>query len=323
MSKVIGRSGAVGLGKESSRGTPVAATYWFPTDELMIEDRVKTIINETSVARIEGSIDEEVVQVFSEFSFGGVLTSDNIGMILLSLFGTDTPVVPGGETIVYEHTFTVAQSAQHQSLSVSYKDANSDVRIPNAVIGSLEISANALEWVKWKVEGMGLVSAGVSNTVAHVLKSPFHGKYCTMKKATLQSGLTGASATTIKAFNLKFNSNIITEDVLGSNAPADILNQAFTIEGSVTLYHTDNAFQTLQNAGTYQALRFSMQHPTTIGSAEKAELMIDLHRVIVKNREVKRANNDIMEESFDFTGLYFLTDSKMATVVLTNLIASY
>jgi len=114
------------------------------------------------------------------------------------------------------------------------------------------------------------------------------------------------------------------EEVLGANTPNDVLNQDFGIKGSVTLIHTAATYHDLELAGTFQALRFDFQNTdVTIGASANPGLQIDLHRASILNYKRKQSLNNIVEESFDFKARYSLTDSKMITVVLTNLLTAY
>lgn len=323
MSKIIGRLSSIGIGKESSRGTSVAPTYWIPFLEASAEDTVKRVVNETSIARLEDSDGSEITQKLGEFSWTTKLKQTHFGLVLLSLFGSVSSAVKGGETIVYEHTYSVGQTVQHQSLTVALKNANADVRFANAVIGKLGLSIVAGDYVKYSVEGLSKASASSSNTVAHIAETDFIPQFLTFKEASAQSGLTAASATVIRACTLEIDSHIMTEDVLGSVAPADIVNQAFSISGSITLVHNALTFQTYELANTYRAMRFDLVSDTAIGSSSFNALRIDLHRCSISNYKRNYTLNDLVEESFDFQAHYSLTDSKMVTAILTNLTASY
>lgn len=325
MSKEIGRQASIGIGKESTRGTAVASTYFVPWMSIDgIDDKVATVVNETALARLENSDGYAVTRKFAEIGWSTKMKDSHFGLLLLSLFGTDTPVAKSSpNTSVYDHTFTVLQTVQHPSLTISYKDLNVDLRYANAVVNSLKINIERGNYVMYDVTTMSKASASASNTVSFTQENDFLPQHLTFKTATTQSGLTGASAVNIRNATIEFSQNLVFEDVLGDVAPNDVLNQSFGVKGSVTLVHTDTTYSALQMAGTYQALRFDLVHSTTIGTSSNPELKIDLHRCSITNYSKRLGINDIVEESFDFQGHYSLTDSKMATVILTNLVASY
>lgn len=325
MSRQIGRSASVGIGKESVRGTAVAPTYWVPwMDVQNIDDKVATVNNETSLARLESSDGYAITKKFAEIGWSTKMKDSHIGLILLSLFGTVSSVAKSApNAAVYDHTFSILQSLQHPSLTIAYKDANVDLRYANAVINTLKISYERGGYIMYDITTMSKASASASNTVAHTQENDFLPQNLTFKNATTQAGLDAASAVNIRSASLEFSQNLMSEDVLGSVTPNDFLNQSFSVKGSVTLVHNATTFSAIQNAGTYQALRFDLLHTATIGTSSNPELKIDLHRCSITNYNKRLTLNELVEESFDFEGHYSLTDSKMVTVVLTNLATAY
>lgn len=323
MAKEVGRQEGLGIGKETVRGTAVAPAYYIPWMELTIEDKIKTVVDDAALARLEGSDGEEVVQTFSEATWKTKVKDDHIGLVLLSLFGSVNSATASGETIVYDHTYSVGQSTQHQSVTLVNKGANTDKDYPNSVVGSVTFEAEALGWVTYEATAMGFASEAGSNTIAIADEADFNGRHLTFKNAATQSALDGAGTVAIRSFSLEISSNILTEDVLGNAEPEDILNQSFTISGSVVLTYNSETYRDLMTNGTYQALRFQMERPETIGVAEKPRLKIDLHRAFITNWERNLGLSDIVEETFDFNAHYSTADSAMVTAVLTNEIASY
>lgn len=325
MSKFTGRSASWGIGKESVRGTAVAPSFWVKWMEITNpDDQIEGAVDSASLARIEDSDAFNVLRKFATVGWKTKLTDTHSGLLLLSLCGTVASVSKGGaDAAVYDHTFSIAQTATHQSLTLAYKDANVDVRYPNAVVNSLKINYEMGDYIMYEVGTMSKASASASNTVAHVQEYEFLPQHFVFKKASAQSGLTAASAVSIRSANIEISSNTMFEDVLGSQAPNDVLNQSFVITGSVTLVHNDTTYSVLQNDGTYQAFRFDLIHTATIGATANPQLRIDLHRASISNYSKNLTLDGIVEESFDFKAHYSLTDSKMATIILTNLTTSY
>lgn len=325
MAKEVGRLAWIGIGKESSRGTAVAPTYGVPwMDAPSVDDKVATVVNEAALARLESVDDYAVVKKFAEVGYTTKIKSDHIGLILLSLMGSVSSVAKSSpNTSVYDHTFSVLQSVQHPSLTIAYKDVNSDVRFANAVVNTLRINYERGSYCTYEVTTMSKPSASASNTVANTAEYDFLPQHLTFKNANAQSGLSGASAVAIRGATIEFSQNLVSEDVLGSTTPNDFLSQGFTVRGSVTLVHSANTYSTLQNAGTKQALRFDLLHTATIGTSSNPELKIDVYSASITNYSKRLTLNELVEESFDFEGYFSLSDSKMLDIVLTNLITSY
>lgn len=325
MTKIIGRLNSVGLGKESSRGTAVAPGIWVPWMEVEYDDAVDLLDNEAAIARLENTDGHAIALKYGLLKLKSKIKDKNIGYLLLSLFGTVSSVAKaGGNSAVYDHTFSVQQGVSHQSLTLALKGPNDDVAMANALLDKIKISCKYGEYAMFEAELSGKATASASNTVSFTAENDFFAKHLTFKNASAQSGLTAASAVKIREFALEFDQKAMFEEVLGSNAPNDVLNQDWGVKGSVTLVHNDATWHDLQQAGTYQALRFDFQNTdVTIGASANPGLQIDFHRASILNYKRKQPLNGLIEESFDFTARYSLTDSKMVTAVLTNLQTAY
>ena len=129
MAKFIGRKLNVGIGKETVRGTSVAPSFWLPKMELEIDDVVEQAINESSVGVIEDAENAEITLKKSAGTLSGRVNNDSFGLWLLACLGSEAaPALVGGETIVYDHSFSVGQNAQHASLTIGVDDENGDSR---------------------------------------------------------------------------------------------------------------------------------------------------------------------------------------------------
>lgn len=321
MTKLIGRQVAVGIGREATRGTADAIDYWLPWMEATIEDRIERAINESSIARLEDADGADIVSKWGEGTIKGKMKDQSFGLLLLSLFGADTPSLV--ETGVYDHVFSVDQSTQHDSLTIAVKDANLDEAYPNAVIDSIKLDGELGNYVMMEAAFMAKPSESDSNTVSIISEKDFVPQMIEFKHAANQAGLDGASAVQIRSFSLEMRSNVIREHVLGNEEPNDILNQSFVIEGSITRVHNDTTFEDLQNNDTAQALRFKIEHTDTIGTTSKPTLTIDLYKAKIFDYERNLTQNDLIEESFSFKAYYSISDSKMVDCTLRNTVADY
>lgn len=325
MTKISGRQVCIGIGKESSRGTAVAPSYWVPWLDQDFDDRVETVIDEAALGVLEGSDGENVVKQWGEGTLKTKIKDKHFGLILLSLLGSVSSVAKSApNAAVYDHTFTVLQSSSHPSLTVAQKDANRDIAFANGVVDSLKISARPGEYVPYEAKILSFASASASNTVAQVAENDFVPQNLTFKKATAASGLDAASAIKIRDMSLEISQNLFAEYVLGSKAPNDFLTQVIKVRGTVTLVHTDTTYIDMMKNETYNAMRFDFQNTNvTIGTSANPGLKIDLNRVRVKNHKTVKKPNGIVEETFDIEAHYSLTDSKMLSIILTNLATSY
>lgn len=66
MSKITGRSVSIGFGKETTRGTAVPASVWFPKTDISFDEKIETLVKEQSIGSIMDATGHEVVKTWSE-----------------------------------------------------------------------------------------------------------------------------------------------------------------------------------------------------------------------------------------------------------------
>jgi hypothetical protein len=152
----------------------------------------------------------------------------------------------------------------------------------------------------------------------------FLPKHLVFKLASAYSGLTAASAVSVKSLSLKITKNLEPDWVLGSISPADFLNKAFSIEGDVELLWDAETYKTLTLAGTSQAMRIDLINTdVTIGAAANPEVQINLAKVIFQEIAVSGGLNEFVKQTLKFKASYSTTDSLMISAKVVNVQASY
>lgn len=332
MTKVLGRQIALGIAKEASRGVAeTVVDYWVSLLSRSVDDVIEQVVDESSVGVIEDSINAAMVKKTAKMEWEANIGDKSFGLLLLAALGTDTPGAHAGETIVYDHVYSILQSAQHPSLTVFVDDPGitvyptvGDYTHRLCMLESLEINAEANKFATFKIGMRG--KAGVANdlTPSYSVENNFISKHGTFKVATNLAGLNAASAVTIKKFNLKFEKNLEDDDVLGSNEPADINNKELKCEGSVELLWDSEVFKSAMLADTAKAMRIDLINTdVTLGNAANPELKIDLAKVKFSEVARKMDNKDLILQTLKFKALYSVTDAKLLVVTLTNLVATY
>lgn len=325
MTKAIGRLVNLGIGKESSRGAPVAPTYWLFKSELNYQEKIEQAIEDSSVGVIADAIDAQIIRKWAEGSFGGDIKDKSIGLILLSLFGSVSSSVKSGESIVYEHAFSLGNSAQHQSLTLGIDDPWQDYQFALAMIENLEIKFERGKFSSFTASFKSKKGATATLTATYTAENSFRPQDFAFKIAANLAGLGSVSALNIKSATLKFEKNLEIDDVLGSVDPADILNKQFVCTGTIeAIFEDEVTFKTIVLGDTAKALRFDIKNTSvTIGASSNPELQIDLAKV--KFSEITRATpiGDLVKQTLGFKAFYSLGDSKMFSVLLTNLATSY
>lgn len=328
MSKGIGRLMQMGVAKETSRGTPeAAATYWIPFSEAAVDERRDFVTEDQSRGVIEGSAGERLVKKFVEASVKAPIGDRHFGLVLLAALGSVNSAAHSGETIVYDHTFSVNESAQHQALSLFLDDplGGADYKHGLGTVKSLEIKYERGRMIDYALSLLAKTGTSATLTPSTVTENLFLPQHATFKLATNLAGLSAASATVIRSLSLKIEKNIEHDDVLGNVEPSDFLNKQFVISGELeATWQNESDFKTAFLAGTQKALRIQLQDTaTTLGLASNPTLTIDLAKVIFGELTRPISVNNVIMQRLQFKAHYSISDTKMVQAVLTNLVATY
>lgn len=325
MPKAIGRLINLGIGKETIRGTPAAASYWLFKTDLDYQEKMEQAIEESSVGVIADAVDAQIIKRWAEGSFGGDIKDKSFGLILLSLFGAVSSSLKGGESAVYEHAFSLGNTAQHPSLTLGIDDPWQDYQFALAMIENLEIKYERGKFIAFTAEFKSKKGEIATLTASYSAENSFRPQDFTFKIASALSGLDAASAVAIKSASIKFEKKLEIDDALGSADPVDILNKQFSCSGTIEAVFDDEAtFKIVALGDAVKALRFDIKNTAVaIGIASNPELQIDLAKVKFSEITRKTPIGDLVMQIIGFKAFYSLSDSKLFNVILTNLAASY
>lgn len=339
--KGIGKLLQIGVAKESSRGTtPASATYWLVTDDWSMEEKYDNAIDVEAYGVIEDAAGETRVKDWAEGQIVLPLAGTTAGILLLSLLGTDTPATHAGETVVYDHVMTLAQTAQHQSLSFYVHDpiptatpygspasATADYSYANAVVHKMDIEYSLGKFVTATAGIMAKrgSSAAVVFSPSATLDTRFVPQYLTFKVAANAAGLGAASAIKLRSAKLSIDENIESDDVLGSTAPRDFVNKEFKIEGTIeAIWQNEADFKKAALVGTAQAMRLDLVNSdVSLGVGTNPEVKIDLAKVVFEEITRPVKIKDVMYQTLKFKAHYSQSDGYMVKATVTNTIASY
>ena len=313
MTKFVGRRGIFGLAKESSRGVGVSPTEWIPRVTASFEDKTDTAREAEALGRIEDSDSNHVLRRYAEGDVEFELNDRQIGMFLTSLIGA-SPTTTGGPT--YAHTYTLANTNQHQSLSVYYEDPDINKLYKLAVVSSLEFVAEPDGIVRCTANLMSKGSNDWTNqTQAFTsIGNKFLQQHVQLKLASTIGGLSAATALSLKSLNLTISANAENDNVLGTAEPEDILNHQFSVEGSLTLNKEDDTYRGYMLNGTYRAADL------TFNRASNSSLQFQFPRLDFTEWEQDRTLDDITSQTINFKGNYDAANALaiISTCVLTN-----
>jgi hypothetical protein len=330
MAKGIGRRLQVGIAKETSRGTAEsAADFYLPIVDFQIDEMSDKVIDEQALGVIEDSIGADVVKEYVDVnSIKGYVTDDSIVLLLLNVLGSLSTSSNGDASgNVYDHVLTVGQSSQHQALSLFVDDpvGGQDYKHALFMLNTLTISVELGKYIEFSGSGRAKKRETATLSPSVAVENRFLPQHMTFKMASAQSGLSGASATTIKGLSLTISQNLEDDDILGDTEPTDFLNKSLMIEGELeALWEGASTFQTDMLAGTKKALRIDLQNTdVTIGTAADPQILIDLYNATIMEVSRPVKINDMIMQSISFRAHYDATDTESIEVTVTNLQTSY
>jgi hypothetical protein len=323
MSKFIGRQLAIGIGKEAVRGVGVAPTYWLHATSFKYNDKVSKVKEDGFTGGIWNGDQSFVTQKWADGDIECDMTDKSFGLILLSAFGA---VSDASYLSVYKHTYTLSNSAQHQSLSMHTKDPIGQIIFELTMLDKLEIKIVPQEIVKTNLTFKSKNGLDSVSTASLIAENKFLGRHLDFRLASTTSGLAGASKiSSVKSLTLTIEKNTEIYDVIGTVQPNDIINKNIMISGEIELSYEDNTWKNYMLDGTYKAMRIALINTqVTIGSTNPA-FLIDLSKVEFDAWEVDYPLNDLVNQKIKFACLYDLggNNNLFNDCYLVNEVASY
>lgn len=319
-----GRKIAVGLAKETVRGTAATAAYWVPQTSINFQNKNKQIQDTSVFGTLDKVSNTDVVEEWSEGKISGLVRDRSFGLLLLGIFGSSASVVKGGESIVYNTTFSQNQSNTPQSLTVTRFDTNSDLQYARGMEKSLDITSEIGKYVEFETDLYASKGTTNSDTVSYTAENRFKTKYATAKMASTVGGLSGATAIPMKSLKLSYKRNINPDYIFASNDPDEFYNTEFDVTGSFTLLYADNTYENLYYNNTIQALQLQLQNTdVTIGSSSNPTLLLQFPQLTLSTWDIDQAPDKMVMQTIGFQGALNLSAGYQATAVLTNLVTGY
>lgn len=318
-----GRKVQVGIGKESPRGTAVAPSYWIPKYDATVDNKREYVNDEAAVGVIAESTSAVVSREWAEGEISGKIGDKSVGLFLLGAMGAVADATV--ETGVYTHTFTLQNGNAHQSLTIEMKDDVQQLKYALGVIESFKLSVEQGKIAEFSAAFKAKKGASAANSPSYTSENLFVGKHATLKLAANLAGLDAASAINVKSIELSIDKDVEAHDAIGSAEPVDFANKMIKISGNLeAVYENVTDFKSPFEAGTLKALRVTLENTdVTIGAASHPKLEIDLPLVSLQEWSRKASNKDLVTQTIKFEAHYSLTDSKIASIELTNAVASY
>jgi Phage tail tube protein len=288
--KGIGRLISVGVAKETTRGTAIAsAAYWNPWNDLTLDEKKEFAVDAQSYGIIEDSVNLTQTKKWAQGTIGGNVADTTIGLIFYSMFGGYAAAAHGAEAAVYDHTFTVAESAQHKSLTFFLHDPLSavDYSYANGVVEKLEINMALKKFVEFNASiktQSGVAQSAFSPSTTS--ENRFVPQYISAGFSPQVAGLlaaqegTGTAATSVHVTALSFSTDLLavgmyvvgTNITSGTTIASIVSNTAFDLSGASTGNASDIHCGTLYATGTAS----STIHVTSLSVITTASLRVGM-----------------------------------------------
>lgn len=308
MTKFVGRRGSLGVALEVTRGVSVAPAFWLPFVTMSFFDRVETVNEEQGLGNIADIDSVYVTMQKAEGEVEAQLYDQAIPYILSSLLGA-VPVTTGSNP--YTHTFTLSALNQAKSLTLYWKDPDRSYVFPLAVVDSFQMSVEPNGIVNYTI-GFKAKRADdyTSQTPSFTtMGSKFLHQHLSFKLASAVAGLAAATAISLKSLELNITRNTIFDEVIGTAEPEDILSQAISVEGSVSLNLEDDTYRNYMLGNTYRAMEIKLNQSTS------SQFTLQFPRVSFMEWEPDYTLNDIAKQSINFKGAY---DSANAAAIVST-----
>lgn len=323
---MIGRKIEVGVGKETVRGTAVAATYWVPKYEVSLDDKTEYVDDIQTLGSIVDSDGSELEKEWAEGEVDGKVRLNSFGIWLLGTFGSVTTTTLA--TGVYQHVFGLLESNTHPSLTVTVKDTVNGARAyALAMVESLKMKIELGKFVEYTVALKSKKSSATTATPAYTAETEFRARHTSLKLADTLAGLDAATAVAkVASVELSFDKN--TQEImgLGSSQPVDIQNLEFSAELNIEVEYFDTAtFRDVSLTGAKKAVRIEITDTTKVigASVIAPSIVFDFAKVSFQSWERDGGAGDIIKQSIKAKAHFSIVDGKMVNVTVKNAVASY
>lgn len=315
----IGRRDSVGFGIEATAGTAVAPQVWEKQLKLTLDQKTTVQKDTSALGRIEDVHDSAVTEEWADGSLNGRIHDLSVGYLLLNMFGTCAAAAHPSETVVYDNTFTVLQTAPPPSLTFTRLNPNVTGRYAMGTQTDFQIDATSGGFVEYTSTIVSKVRATSSDTATYVAQNGFTSKHVVVKLANNVSGLTGATALQLKSVKLKISRKADRFTPLGQIDPASFDPEAFSVSGEIVLRYTDTTLEALGLGNTLQAMSIAITNTdTTIGTGSNPALVFTAPQTKLMPITLDNNLDQTMNQTIAFNCELSTSVGYMLQAVLTN-----
>jgi len=312
-----GQLNQVVVGKETTWGTPVTPNKAIP---VRFTGGIQTDIDLQAISPVKATIakDHDTFKGAQthEGSFEMDFFPDNCGYFLISAMGGISSALKGGESIVYNHTITEAETKM--ALTVEQVVGENVRRYAGSIVESFKISGKVGEAIALEANLKAKSQASATKvTPSYLTARPWNWADATVK-------IGGVSQTNVIAFELEYNNNIDFVHALNaSNDPAFNVIKGSEVKGKIEFYLDATSLAELNDylAKTNNALAIELVGDA-IGVGSNNKLVVTVPKIYYTKGETP-INEEFNKLTLEFQGVYDTATSKLLDMVLTNLVTAY
>lgn len=202
MAEIIGRQIEFGVATEATRGTAeTAADKWARQVTATVVERATHAVDDTTMGRIEAGMGRRVTQRYIEGQVDGIAHIDTLGWYFGNIYGICNTTEVSDP--VNDHVFTLAQNIAHPALSLFAKDGGVQQLVySNCMVNTLTLTAAIDAYLRHSATFIGATAANNSDAPSYDTEYDFVMRDISVKIATTQAGLSGATALPVKALDI-------------------------------------------------------------------------------------------------------------------------
>jgi hypothetical protein len=197
MAKTSGRQVEIGIGIETTPGTPVAATDYFKWESFSFQSMAdKVLLNSARGIRNKTS-NSLTIKKYGKGSLEFVPTVDILPYVLGLTLGSRSSGTHSGESAVYDHTFSVqnANASMKTATLLVAQGAVQTERYANCVVDKLNLTIDK-DFAKCKIDVLGAFPDTGSLSSSYTLDTLFSRNEMTATFGTSFSNALGTFAST-------------------------------------------------------------------------------------------------------------------------------
>jgi hypothetical protein len=288
----------LGIAKETTFGTPVAATAFIPVKTMSPSDKVTLLEDQGQRGSMVSTYDKIAGPVWSEYGFDGDVFPDTLGWMLAGVLGDVTST---GSAAPYTHAMSVLNTGTGQPPSYTLSDYYTiqTRQFPGIKFSELGLKFSGDGLLNYSAKATGLASAtSTAPTPSYTSVPPLAGWVGAVTIGGAASTFVVDGECTIK----RDVTVIHTSD--GTQAPYALWSGPVSASGKLTLVMEDDTqyLNYLNNSKPSLDINFSQG---TAGAAVQVKL--HMTKASFSNAEIGRGK-DYIELSVDYDALANTTD---------------